>query len=465
MKRLLPLSILFFCCVNLKAQQQFPHFTQTFSNPYLINPSLITLENSAEANVSYRQQWAKVPEAPSSLQFDVQYQLDPKISIAANFYNDRSILLSQNSALGTFAYKVFLAPSHSLGFGLSAGVVFNRLNLRNVPDVDLSDPVLTGSGDNTNFTGQFGANYQFKRWIIGFSLMDLIENTPFTTEGITETTKNFSPLRDQAVFMSTILKVSPSFSVQPMALYRSTNTDTQFLEGNLLINYKGIVDIGGGYRTDFGPHLLLRVKISKIRVGYAYQLQTSDANSAFGATNEFQAKFLFKDISQVSNQKKTSTPSPKDDHSEHKKDTVTTARQPHITDTLTRKEHIPVSEKEATDNLSPLPGKNEISAPQEPEQRQPAPQESNQEPHEQTVEPGNNFYLVVGAFFSEQRANKFLNNVQALGYAAEAVKEGRLMYIRLLEYTTPDPRSEEARKVVNDFRSDTEFKDAWFKRF
>lgn len=441
MKRLSTLLIVLAQCYCVAAQQQYPHFTQTYSNPYLINPSFITLENSVEINASYRQNWVKVSEAPSSMQFDVQYPIDPKISLGLNVYNDKSILLSQTAALATFGYKIDVAPFHFLGFGLSAGAVFNQLNRNNIPDVDLADPAVANISNNTNFTGQFGINYQYKRWMLGFSLMDLVENSPFLNDELVNSEK-FTPFRDKAVYISTRFNVARSIQAQPVFVYRMTNTDTEFFEGNLLFSFKNHVDIGGGYRSDFGPQVLLRVRISKVRIGYAYQLPASGTNSSFGGTNEFQGKILFKDFFEPTAEKKTTTPN---------------TNTPIVTTTEVPKEN-PIIPKDTAreEDKQPAPV---VTPPVE------EPKPSVQEPAvaEEPAAPAVMYKVVIGVFSSQEHAEGFLKKVQTMGYNAILLKpEGsRYYYIHLPDYESPERRYE----TILEIREKTGFADAWYKQF
>lgn len=284
------ISLFLLICIStrLSAQQSYPIFTQNFANPYALNPSLITLDGRSEINAMYRQQWTSVTNAPKTIQADVQYLAGKKISIGLNFYNDKTILLNSSGGLATFGYRVFLSSRHILGFGLSGGFVSNQIDLKDVPDSDLLDPVLLNSTNNFAFDGQAGIHYRNKNLIIGGSLLKLVDNLPYKSGSVARTA--FDPFKDRAGFLSYRIDLSPHASLQPVVYYRNTYNGYEYFEGALLFNFKGIT-IGGGYRTDFGPNALIRVRIKNLHAGFAYDFPTNKYGGSTGGTNEAQLKF------------------------------------------------------------------------------------------------------------------------------------------------------------------------------
>ena len=170
-------AILFVLSSSLYSMaQQLPLFTQYVFDPYLINPSMVAYKNKPEINLLYRRQWTEIQDGPKTLQFDAQLPLNKKMAIGVNLYNDKTILLSATSVLVTFGYKIQLATDHSLGFGLSGGIYSNHFRLEDIALIDASDPaLLNNTSNNLAANGQFGANYRYKNFSVGFAFINRSE--------------------------------------------------------------------------------------------------------------------------------------------------------------------------------------------------------------------------------------------------------------------------------------------------
>lgn len=286
--RLVYTLLLVVCAATLSSAQRYPLYTQYIFNPYVINPSMVAHRGQAEVNLSYRQQWTGVQNAPETFQFDVQYPFNNRVAVGLNIYNDKTILLSNTAAMLTFGYKVPLAAEHILGFGISGGVLSNRLHLEEIPDVDINDPVLMNASNSFNFDGQFGVNYSYRNFTLGFSLTKLTNNETFSQDELQDL--KFDELKNRIAFASYRFNLSPIISLQPTFSYRFTEDDINFFEAQAFVSYKDILDIGGGYRENYGGNGVIRIGWKNLQIGYAYEIPTEYLGVSTGNTNEIQLK-------------------------------------------------------------------------------------------------------------------------------------------------------------------------------
>lgn len=486
----------------VEGQQYYPIFTQNYSNPFLVNPSLITMSRKAELNATFRQQWTGVQDAPETMQLDFQYPFDPRISVGLNVYNDKSVLLSSSGALATFGYKVRLSSKYILGFGLSGGFVSNQIDLKNVPDVDLVDPVLLNSNNNFDFDGQFGIHFRHRNFVVGGSLLKLVDNRPFK-EGSVQSQK-FDPFKDRAGFMTYYFHLSPAVSIQPVLYYRSVLSGYEYFEGSVLMNYKNVFTLGGGYRTELGPHVLLRVRFKNVEAGFSHDLPSNRYGGSTGGTNEVQLKIQF------GMEREPLEMFAKEDESSHEREkevSVARADEPVngtqvVERTRTSEASVEpgvvqrsVSERTtSSDRLTPERTTSERNA-SEPDQRVAAERSTSErsasrssqnnqniagaaQPVEQATRPANDrisdipeeaftgdvsYELVVGAYQKKAHAEKYLREVISLGYKGvlRTSRESEYFYVILPEYATKAITLERVIAI----RDSTPFKDAWFRHF
>lgn len=435
--------------------QQFPIYTQYTSNPYVINPGFIAHTGRPEINLSYRQQWTGFEDGPKTIQGDVQFPINKKISLGLNVINDRTVLLSQFNGYLTFGYRIPLTSKQQLSFGLSAGVVSNQLDLDEVPGVDLNDPVVKNAVNNIDFDGQFGVGYSFGKFSLGFSLLKLVKGTPFYN-GESFEDYEFDVFKDKAAFISYRFDITPRLSFQPYALYRSTFTGFEYYEGTGLFNISNVVTIGGGYRTDFGPIAVLRFRISKARMGYSYDFPSTKYRSSTQGTNEVQLKWLFGDEPPLA-AKETKTAPPE-------------KTEPMLTEQKNEQE------VEAVAQVEPEKPKQEVTEVKQPEvQQEQVAVTPAQEQEEQTIsEPVKEeapvtkpasptvakWYLIVGTFEKKSNAERLAKSYQQQGVHATIKLHNNYYYVHIPEFATNEITVEK----VMEIRNSTPHKDAWFKQ-
>ncbi|CAN5539148.1 hypothetical protein BH10BAC4_BH10BAC4_15360 [soil metagenome] len=434
MKRLLPLFAFFFLLSFESNSQQLPLYTQYAFNPYMINPSMVAYSNRPELNLLYRQQWANVQDGPKTLQFDFQLPLNSKMAIGVNVNNDKSVLLSSTSILATYGYKIQLAPNHQLGFGLSAGIYSNKLNLDEVAPADLTDPVLLTSQNNSMvLDGQFGAHYKFKNFVVGYSLVNLLNRSNYstTTTGDLKTVQ----LRNQILFASYRFSLVPdALYLQPNVAYRLSQNNLNYYEASLVTSYRNIIDVGGGYRQNFGPTVMLRVHFKRLQVGASYDFPSNTAQVSGGGTREIQLKWSFGKLDEpIKAAKKNSTP-PKN-----------------------QEDIQPIIDEKPKDEAKVI--KEESKAKVE------VPLIITPPPVEQKPATDEDYYYIIGAFESKANAQHFLETVKKNGMKAEMKesKPGKVPYYYYIHL--PKYRSKEVSlDRVMELRKITKIDKAWFSK-
>lgn len=141
MKHILPIWLMLASATLSFAQDQ--HFTQFFASPLTLNPALTGMyEGKYRVSAIYREQWAKVLDAPYqtiSAAADFRYPVSrfqrrqrDLFGVGVLFYNDkvREINFSTNQVMVSAAFHKALSASNDqyLSIGIQAGVAQRNIN-------------------------------------------------------------------------------------------------------------------------------------------------------------------------------------------------------------------------------------------------------------------------------------------------------------------------------------------------
>ena len=464
MKKILTLSLVCLC-VAASYGQQYLIYNHYFINPFLYNPSYIAQSGYSELYLNYRKQWAGFEGAPQTATFNLQIPLNYKAGFAVTGYQDEAGLIKTTTGLVSFSYQVFLGRKitdlHKIGFGLSAGYTMSRIDSDDSDD--FSDPVM---GNRTSsLDGQFGMHYQYNGLKLGFAIPRLFENNigsqeSFTHQGITQIRNTISSISYDA-------KISPNVSIEPMVSYRTYETLDPQYEVLTSVKFLNLGWIGGAYRQNYGAAGFVGVNIKeKIKIGYAYEFATEQADKIGYGTHEFQLilrlgrkQFTRPQIT-VKNAKTQSPP--------HNEDTQQHAQQPIESKPVTEDTPTNPAENNVTQNNNG----QENTTTQNPTTR-PVTEEKSPviEPEKETVKPpvtrldgeglAPGHYVVVGAFHSVQNAKTYAATLKRSGYPAHVSYHRDKSYY--IVHMLNAPTIEEARMQRDKYRqmSRYSFRDTW----
>jgi len=258
-------------------------FSQFTLNPFQFNPSYAAQNGYAEANVFYRKQWLGIENAPEVGAFNIQAPVGRNVSLGFTALSNKTILLNNNSALATFAYRVRLGFYHHLNFGLAAGIALNNFDLNAV--ASSNDPALANVIQKSqSLTGQFGFNYQFKNFNLGFALPNVFDTRPFSIKEFQEI--KFDPFRNRFGSVSYNFNLK-DVQLSPTVIYRALDSRQDQWEGMLIATYKSFLWVGASYRDGYGVTGLIGVKLKGLfKIGYAYEQATSSIAKASNGSHE-----------------------------------------------------------------------------------------------------------------------------------------------------------------------------------
>ncbi len=171
--------LMFFCIVSSSnSQDGVPIYSDYFAdNLYLLHPSMAGAANSGQIRLTARKQWFEAANAPSLQTLAANMRVGERSGIGAIFFNDKNGFHSQIGGYLTYAHHINFSRSefelNQISFGLTAGVVQNRLDETNFDAT--FDPVIQGILLSTSYYNiDVGASYNFLDLSVHLTVKNLV---------------------------------------------------------------------------------------------------------------------------------------------------------------------------------------------------------------------------------------------------------------------------------------------------
>ena len=180
MKKKTSFIVLFSFAFMLYTNAQLKPLAAAFyQNQYLINPAMAGLEGGTSFDLSYRQQLNSTPGGLTEQALTGTHGFN-KAAIGLNVYNEKAGLLNRVRVLGSYAYHLKLNENDKLHFGLSVGVLNEKVDETSIrgdaTDVNISRFNARGAVVD----GDFGAAYTRKGITVQGAILNLNNSTFFT---------------------------------------------------------------------------------------------------------------------------------------------------------------------------------------------------------------------------------------------------------------------------------------------
>jgi len=417
--RLSSLFILFFAALSYPSfAQQSPVYSNYFTNPVLVNPAFTGSSGYTELSLNYRNQWTGIDGAPSTMNAILQIPVNNKLSFGMNLLADsRGALSSYESAIMT-SYHLPVSSAVSVDFGLQLGV--GRTNI----DFNGADLAIDRALENSWYaSGSFGMHMKLGKLSLAFALPELFENDILNESNFEEL--GLDVTEQTLTSVSYEFALSPLWSFEPFALYRTDREGSGQWEAAGIMTYKGFAWIGASYRQASGVGGLVGLSVNDWRqFSYAYDAGNETIGGFGNASHEVQLNIRIgkrnkrvntKNLPLISQNTTNDASAPRS-----KEDSDTTAVISTETDQQISETEIAASERHE-------------AIQEDPRVMHEAMQESVEEsiasvnidyerenellgPDEVGMKPG--FYVVVGAFQVPENAERYSKAVEKKGYTS-----------------------------------------------
>lgn len=287
-------------CTSAFAQD--PEFSQFYSNPLYLNPAFAGSNNCPRVSLNYRNQWPAITGSfvTQSVSYDQRLGYNKGAGIGLLVTNDVAAkTLSTLNASAIFSYHLPVTRKFALRVGFQAtyfqkSLDWNKLSFSDQIDsrrgfVYTSKDVPNGNGkiDGVDFSaGILGFSEKF---FFGFAAHHITE----PNESLVLNTQTKLPLKLTGHAGAVIpLRKSrykkSTTNISPNILYRNQGTFQQLNLG-VYVN-KGPIWTGVWYRQAGGNSdafiVLIGIQTDAIRLGYSYDVTTSELTLATAGSHE-----------------------------------------------------------------------------------------------------------------------------------------------------------------------------------
>jgi type IX secretion system PorP/SprF family membrane protein len=270
--------------------QQDPQFSQNMFVKLLTNAGYAGSSDAICGTLLYRNQWTGFGGEPKSMVLTVDMPIEVLhggvgLSVLAS---DQLGAEKNTNIRGAYSYRMLLG-SGALGLGVDFGYhqksidgskfVFND-------DGDINIPTQTETGGT--FDVGFGAYYNTDKLFVGASALHLPAGDIKFSNVNTKMVRHYYLMAGYGVDLTSSLTLKPMVQVKTDAV--STQVDANL---NLMINNRFWV--GSSYRIQDAIVLLAGLEIiPNLKLGYSYDLTTSDIKTYSSGTHEIMLGYCYK---------------------------------------------------------------------------------------------------------------------------------------------------------------------------
>lgn len=325
------IAFLFFLCIASVLQaQQFPIYSQYMMNGFLLNPAVAGHEGYTAVNMTVRQQWVGLKDAPSTYAVSGQTRLlknsfiarsrsirrrrrimsrSGKVGLGAYVFHDQNGALSKTGGQFTYAYHLTFRRSQ-LSLGASLSAFQYRIDKDKIRLENENDYLYLNTNDRAYIIdANFGAYYSDRNIYAGFSAQNLFEsllqfNEDREGSGF-KLERHYLAMAGYRVDLIDFLFIEPSF------LLKVSEVAIAQIDANLKFYYKEDYWVGLSYRTGSGSRVtaesiqgrgsslivMLGARIDKFYIGYAFDYTFSSIGAKTLGSHEVMLSVKFGDSS------------------------------------------------------------------------------------------------------------------------------------------------------------------------
>ena len=298
MKTIIYTSIFFtlFVGKNLLSQQ-LPLGSQYYVNMYSFNPAEAGT-SVLQSYFSHRSQFTGISNGPQTtyLSVDGPTKYD-KMGLGLIAMTDRTDILSKNTFIVSYSYKLKFGKDHGLNFGLNLGILNNSIAFDKAIIIDQNDALVSNSSrSKTGFTSDFGLLYKMKDLQVGISVPQIFSNSNLYINTAGEKFSFTSSRHYRASLKYTLfLNKSKDLSIYPMLVARYVNGAPLQYDANVVVDFKKLGWVGLTYHSNYAFSSSFGFRFQNMIIGYVYDFPLGDLNQFTKGSHEFILGYRFGD--------------------------------------------------------------------------------------------------------------------------------------------------------------------------
>ena len=306
----LAISLIALCLIStVSSAQQVPMYSQYVMNGFLVNPSFAGQEGYTAFNLTVREQWVGLPQAPSTYAVSFQTRIlrdsyiskgtvvrrklvrptrGGRVGVGGYVFNDKNGIMRRTGIQGLYAYHIPMGPGSGFANSLSFGLALTAYQYAIDTDgliYDHNDPYLNNY-DRSVFIPDFnfGVSYTTPRYYFGFAMTNLMRGSVLFTKS------NASNMRSELgnYFLTGGVKIplGGNWDLEPSGFLKSSDLLLESLQLDLTTRIFYLSDYWAGvsWRTNDAVIMMIGLKYDRFWFAYAFDFTTTDIrNQSLGS--------------------------------------------------------------------------------------------------------------------------------------------------------------------------------------
>lgn len=308
-KYFLPALVLGLFSGDLTAQQ-VPMYSQYTMNGFLINPSVAGRDVYTTINLTVREQWVGMPQAPSTYAVSFQTRVlndsyisrstsvrkklvrptkGGRIGIGGYIFNDNNGIIKRTGIQAAYAYHIPFGEEGSslnnLSFGLSLSAYQYNINTDGLI-YDQNDPYLNNY-DRSVFIPDFnfGVSYTTEKYYIGFAMTNMLRGSLMF--GNSSDNKR-SEIGHYFLTGGVKIPLASNWLLEPAAFIKSSDMVFKALQLDITsrVYYREDYWAGISWRTNNALISMIGLRVDRFYIAYAFDFTLTDIRKQSSGTHE-----------------------------------------------------------------------------------------------------------------------------------------------------------------------------------
>jgi type IX secretion system PorP/SprF family membrane protein len=298
--------------------QQVPMYSQYIMNGFLMNPSIAGRDGYTTLNLTVREQWVGMQDAPSTYAASFQTRVlrnsyiskytavkkklvkptkSSRVGLGGYLFSDYNGIMRRTGGQFVYAYHIPLGMTqgvpNSLSFGLAFTAYQYAVNTKGAILHNIDDPLLN-TYDRSVFIPDFnfGASFTTINYYIGFSMTNLFRGSLMLAD---TGTVNRYELGHYFLTGGIKLPLAENWKLEPSAFIKSSDMFFTAIQADLTarVYYKDDYWAGVSYRTGNAIIAMLGLKYDRFYFAYAFDFTMTEIRSQTYGSHEltFAVKF------------------------------------------------------------------------------------------------------------------------------------------------------------------------------
>jgi type IX secretion system PorP/SprF family membrane protein len=297
-RHILPVIVLLMLTLSAGAQQ-FPLYSQYIMNGFLINPALAGRDGYTTFNLTVREQWIGMADAPTTYAASFQSRIlknsfiskstevkksivkparGGRVGVGGYLFNDNNGIMKRTGAQLSYAYHIPLGSTQDVPNDLSFGLAFTgyQYAINTTGAIYNHDDPYLNSYNRSVFIPDFnfGTCFTTTKYYVGFALTNMFRGSLMASD---TGSVNRRELGHYFLTAGVRIPLSSQWKLEPSAFLKSSDMFFNAVQADITtrVYYKDDYWAGISYRTSDALIAMVGLRVDRFYVGYAFDFALS----------------------------------------------------------------------------------------------------------------------------------------------------------------------------------------------